>query len=529
MLQFQNNPTLCVSRFLQDRDRASSALCNEILGVAVVCNEPARAAGNPGCGCGARTRSLCCEARQDPVSTVPVTQHGWMAGPCLGLPTALRCMFLLPLSPLFFFSLGASLLPLWSSSGLEIVTVDAASPYSSAVVTFRAGSRFEDQVTRGAAAQIARLLLGGNGSGLTDVMVTRNLLSTTTSAYARSHRETLSYAVEFSRDYETTVLKQLGHIVRPALRSWEIDDSRSFIEEEVQEEQSEPSALIEAVHWTAFRGTPLAHLPVPRTVAAHSQTVQEYRDRLMNRNNAVIVGVNVEHDSFVSLVEAAFADLPTGRAAESAKSVYVGGESHLEGENDPLFAVAFEGAALGSREFLVAGVLQEVLGRTPDRLFTKPRPGDGMTSRLNRRLASEAGVMFAEAFVSSYSDAGLVGVNVQALSGEEGNVLSAVVGELSSLAKSPLSEAELNGAKLRYKFAIYNEAEAVDMRAHFYARQALHTGKVLCRNDYVAQIDSITAKDLQNLVQKMLSGAPTLVSEGNSAKFPTLSALKSKF
>ncbi len=406
--------------------------------------------------------------------------------------------------------------------------MDGATPYSAATVTFRAGSRFEDAVTRGAATQIARLLRGANISGQTDVMISRHLQQTTTAAYARSHRETLSYAVEFQRDYQTTVLQQLGNIVRPALRSWEVDDSRHFVEEEAEEAAASPDSVIDAAHWTAFRGTPLAHLPRPRSVPAHSRILQEYREVFMNRSNAVIVGVGVEHDSFVAQAETAFASLPQGAAAESDDAVYVGGETHVEGEGDPLFVLAFEAAPLSSRDFLTAGVLQEVLGRTPDRLFNKPRPGDGMASRLNRRLASEAGVLFAEAFVSGYSDASLFGVHVQALSGEEGNVLGAVLGELAALAKAPLSEAELSGAKLRYKHSVYHNAEPVDMRAHFLARQALYSPKVLCRAEYVRQVDAITGKDVQTLVQKMLAGTPTLVSEGNSAKFPLLSTLKNR-
>jgi predicted Zn-dependent peptidase len=160
-----------------------------------------------------------------------------------------------------------------------------------------------------------------------------------------------------------------------------------------------------------------------------------------------------------------------------------------------------------------------VLGRTPDRLFNKPRPGDGMASRLNRKLGPEAAVLFAESFVSSYSDSGLFGVQAQALSGHEGSVLSAISRELTALSKTALTEAELNGAKLRLKYSILQGSEQSDMRAHFFARQALFTEKVLCRSDYVARIDSISAKEVQDLVAKMLEGKRTLVSEGNSANY----------
>ena len=285
----------------------------------------------------------------------------------------------------FFFFFFFSLLTTPFSSGLEVVTVDAATPYSSAAVTFRAGSRFETFETRGAAAHLAKLLLAGNASGETNVTITRRLLQSTTHSYARSHRETLSYSVSFSRDEQAGVLAQLGSVVQPALRDWEVEDARPFLEEDADASRADPYSIQESAHWTAFRGTPLAHSPVPSNASADLESLRNYRNRFLNRNNAVIVGVGVEHEAFVAQAETAFGGLPKGNKATSDKSVYVGGETHIENEIQPLFVLAFEGAALSSKEYLVAGVLNEVLGRTPDRLYSKPRPGDGMHSRLNRK------------------------------------------------------------------------------------------------------------------------------------------------
>jgi predicted Zn-dependent peptidase len=236
-------------------------------------------------------------------------------------------------------------------------------------------------------------------------------------------------------------------------------------------------------------------------------------------NNYVIMLIRAVVLSFSKEAEAAFAGLPSGSVPQSAKTVYIGGESHVESESEPLFVLAYPSGALSSREFLVAGVLQEVLGRTPDRIYNKPRPGDGLNSRLARRLSPEAAVLYADSFVTSYSDGGLFGVQAQALAGNEKDVLKVITDETGSLAKTPLSDAELNGAKLRLKLSILQDAEAVDSRALFYARQALFSGKVLCRNDYTAQIDSVSAKEVQELVQKMQSATPTLVSEGCSANY----------
>ena len=128
--------------------------------------------------------------------------------------------------------------------------------------------------------------------------------------------------------------------------------------------------------------------------------------------------------------------------------------------------------------------------------------------------------------MSSYSDAGLFGVLVQTTSGQEGDVLRSVYDELAALAQKPLSDAELHGARLRLKQSILLGAEPVDQRAHFYARQALFTDKVLCRTAYAERADAVSAQDVQQFVAKMLKGTPTLVSEGDSANYPSIFKLR---
>jgi predicted Zn-dependent peptidase len=136
-------------------------------------------------------------------------------------------------------------------------------------------------------------------------------------------------------------------------------------------------------------------------------------------------------------------------------------------------------------------------------------------------------VLYAEAFVSAYSDTGLFGFEVETLEGEEGAVLEALAGEIRALVKKPVPEAELAGAKRRLKLNILAGSEESDMRGHFLARQALFTGSVLDRNEYVKQVDGITAADVQAFLKKTVA-APTLVSEGNSARYAPLNQLKLK-
>lgn len=413
-----------------------------------------------------------------------------------------------------------------TSSGLDIISVDSEGCHSGALVGFRAGSRYEDQFSHGAAFQLARMIYFANASDKTNVTVTRDLLDTTSDNFARSSREMLSYELEFGRDSLSVAVPQLGEITQPKLRGWEVSDAKTYLESEGAEEPIDE--IIEAAHWVAFKGGDLAKNRGPNFDGMSELVMKDYRNRFLNRNNAVVVGVNVEHEEFVNLVEQGFSVLPSGDKASPDGAKYVGGESHAEFQDHPTFAIAFNSAGRNnSKEFFCSSILAEVLGSTASRLYRKPRPGHGLASRLNKEFSGDGNVMHLQSFVSNYCDAGLFGVSGQAISGEEGVVVEKVASQLALLAKNALTDAELNAAKNNVKMSFYETSEEVLDRARFYAHQALYSNEVLSRDDFISKIDSISAKDVQSTAKKMFSEGPTLVSEGNSNAFPSLSKLSS--
>lgn len=434
--------------------------------------------------------------------------------------------------------------------GIDVVTVDRNSAHSSAVVAFRAGSRFETVATAGASAHLSKLLYHANASGKTNVSVTRDLLLSTSNRFAHASRETLTYGAEFSRDQTHSVVEQLAAIAQPLARPWEVEDTRSHVEHDSAQEddgtgdhapvlrdasdwraraRATVSFIIDNAHWVAFRSQALGKAPNPLEASADADALHAFRAQFVTRANSVVVGVAVDHDAFVAAADRAFGALPAGtRATPAAATRYVGGETHVEGSDDPLLLLALPSGALGTPAGHAAALLGEVLGRTPDRFTTKPRPGHGLTSRLNRRLGGQGAVVFADAFVRAYSDAGLFGVVVKTLAGHEKAIMQALAAELGSLARAPLADAELLGAKLRLKHSVLAATESAADRARFYAQQALFGSRVLCRNDWVAQIDSLSSADVQAAARAMLAAPPTFLSEGNSSDV-TLADITSKF
>ena len=286
--------------------------------------------------------------------------------------------------------------------------------------------------------------------------------------------------------------------------------------------------IMETAHWVAFKGGELARSKGANDDGLSDTVMQNYRNRFLNRKNAVLVGMNVEHEEFVKQAEAALAVLPEGSAASVTPTKYVGGESHMEVRDHPRFALAFgSGGYNSSKDFFCSAILQEVLGSTANRLYRKPRPGHGLTSRLNKELSGLASVLYAESFATAYSDAGLFGVSAQAISGDEGVVVEKVATQLSALAKTPLADAELQAAKNGVKMSFYERSEDVLDKSRFYARQALYSNQVMSADSYISKIDSISKADVQNAAKKMFSQGVTFVSEGSSNNYPTISHLQS--
>jgi mitochondrial-processing peptidase subunit alpha len=364
-------------------------------------------------------------------------------------------------------------------------------------------------------------------NSLSGLRITRLLDSLTNTYTVESGREGIQYKAETARTQVPELLAVLGDQMRPRLTEWEVRDQREAVasDRELLLGQS-CFAISEAVHLAAFRGAGLGRPSVAPSFQIDQLTheaLQQYVASEFVGSRIVVAGVGIDHDTLASHVERGFGYLPAGNAAQASAQQYTGGESLTVGGNGTRVAIAFNGVAFGSEDFVAARALNIVLGGG---VQYKGTPGDGLTSRLYTALEKNALLRSAASWSLSYSDAGLFGVQGYTTSGGAPAVVELLAKELGGLKKVTDEEAARASALARSN--VLNAADTRLGALEFIAKQALSgSDKIQSPAEFTASTQfAVTSTDLNKVAKKILSSNPTLVATGDIAGVPTLEQVR---
>ena len=144
--------------------------------------------------------------------------------------------------------------------------------------------------------------------------------------------------------------------------------------------------------------------------------------------------------------------------------------------------------------------------RMPLFLLNNILGGPGMNARLNLKLREQHGLVYTvESSMASYSDTGVWSVYFGCDHHDVKRCIRLVNRELDRMMQAPLSQRQLAAAKRQLKGQLTIAADnreqfALDMAKHF-----LHCGKERSLNELIAQIDAITASQLQDVAQQLFA------------------------
>ena len=144
--------------------------------------------------------------------------------------------------------------------------------------------------------------------------------------------------------------------------------------------------------------------------------------------------------------------------------------------------------------------------RMPLFLLNNILGGPGMNARLNLKLREQHGLVYTvESSMASYSDTGVWSVYFGCDHHDVKRCIRLVNHELDRMMQTPLSDRQLSAAKRQLKgqltiAADNHEQFALDMAKHF-----LHYGKERSLDELIAQIDAITAPQLQDVAQQLFT------------------------
>jgi len=295
----------------------------------------------------------------------------------------------------------------------------------------------------------------------------------------------------------------------------ELEREKGVILQEIGAVEDTPDDLV----FDLFNATAFPEQPLGRAILGTPEGVSGFnRDSIGNYlkshylGGTMVVGATgaVEHDAIVEDVAKRFAgiiDAPTQPALPQAR--YAGGERRVKRRLEQAhIVVGFEGCSYQSPDHYAFQVFANAVG-------------GGMSSRLFQEVREKRGLAYSiYAFNWAYSDTGLLGFYAATGARDIAGLMPVALDCLAA-ATQDLSEAEVRRAKAQMKVSLLAALESPGARSEQIARQLLAFGRVLSRQEMIAQVEGLGLADIRAAGAKALASPPTVASIGPVAKVMT--------
>jgi predicted Zn-dependent peptidase len=390
-------------------------------------------------------------------------------------------------------------------NGLRIVTASMADARSvTANIVVGTGSRYENfKINGGVSHFLEHLLFKGTTKYPSAQAIAEAVDAVGGYNNAYTSEDLTSYYIKVPSAHGELALDILADMIKsPLIEADEVDRERGVIIEEMNVWRDDPARFIGTlIPELIFPDNPLGQdiigteevinrLPVP--------DIRAYQQEHYHPGNIVVsVAGAVEHDQVVAQVTAALG----GLAARSRETFEMAGEAlapeltitHDKPTAQAHFIIGTRAYPYEHADDRAAKVLAAVLGRgMSSRLFTNVRERQGL-----------AYTIFAE--INNYVDTGLfhayAGVNLDKIE----QAVSSVLHELEQVRQQPVDGTELAKAKQQLRAGLEMSLESNGSVADRLGTQLLLLDKVKPIDETIAEIEAVTAADVQRVAQAMLA------------------------
>jgi predicted Zn-dependent peptidase len=404
--------------------------------------------------------------------------------------------------------------------GLRVVTEFLPAVRSVALgIWVGVGSRDEDLPHAGATHYLEHLLFKGT-SRRTALDISSEMDSVGGEMNAFTAKEyTCYYARVLDADLPLAVDVLSDMVTSSLITSKDVDAERNVVLEEIAMNEDDPSDTVhEAFSAKLFGDTPLGR-PILGTVDSinaitREQIYEHYRARYTPEHLVVAAAGNLDHDTVVELVRAAFGDaLDAAGAARPAPPRLNSGSG--------LGAQAGTGIKLVSRGIEQANLVLgcEALSRTDDRRFAlsvlNAAFGGGMSSRLFQEVREKRGLAYSVySFASQHADTGMWGIYVGCLPSKADEVLSICTEEIARVVNGGLTDAELARGKGQVRGSIVLGLEDPSSRMSRLGKSELVYPQLEPVDDVLTAIDAVSHDDIRAIAAEVLTRHKTLAVVG---------------
>ena len=372
-------------------------------------------------------------------------------------------------------------------NGLRIIHLTSPSPVVYCGIGIAAGSRHEGAGEEGVAHFCEHMSFKGTRRR-TAIQILNCLESVGGDLNAFTNKEDTTFYAAIQKEHFPRAVDLLTDIVFCSqYPQHEVEHEVDVICDEIESYNDSPAELIYDVFENQlFKNHPLGHNILGTREQVQSFTTQHafhFTNRYYRPDNAIF---------FV------YGDINFSRLVKSLE----GRGEKIEGRDLPSNQQHHQAhVMLGCQSFSY-----DDPRRMPLFLLNNILGGPGMNARLNLKLREQHGLVYTvESSMASYSDTGVWSVYFGCDHHDVKRCIRLVNRELDRMMQTPLSDRQLAAAKRQLKGQLTIAADnreqfALDMAKHF-----LHYGKERSLDQLIAQIDAITAPQLQDVAQQLFA------------------------
>jgi predicted Zn-dependent peptidase len=364
------------------------------------------------------------------------------------------------------------------------------------------GSRDESPETNGISHFIEHMVFKGTTTRSAQQFA-REVDSIGGNLDAFTGKETVCFNIKVLDENVPAALDLLTDLVlHPTFSAEDIAKEQGVILEEIKMDEDNPDYLVHELFTQNFwKGDALGRpiLGTAKTVSSFTQQIvlEEYARRFTPPNMVFSAAGNLDHDAFVAQVEAAFISLDASSGAKFARPSAPQAFPHVTLKNkksleQAQFCLALPALPVNHPDRFAAHLLNSILG-------------GGMSSRLFQSIREERGLAYSiYSELNPFRDTGSLAVYAGCAPDNAREVLALTLAEFTRLKSEPITDEELQRVKNQSKGNMVLGLESSGSRMSNLARQQMYYGRFFSADELVAEIDAVTADDIQRVANQLL-------------------------
>ncbi len=393
-------------------------------------------------------------------------------------------------------------------NGIRIVTEEIGHVRSISIgIWVESGSRYENAFNNGTAHFIEHMLFKGTmkrsafeiASAIDSVGGVMN---------AATGKESTSFYIKIPDYHLETAIDLLADIFTGSrFDEDDIKKEQAVVLQEIKMAEDEPGDRI----YDFFEGRFWDEHPLGMNILGSRERVSSFRrgglldffnDRYKGKNLVIAAAGNLKHDRIVELLEESFRSL-----------------SGLEAKDDTEAPESRPGTTFLYRELeqvhLIVGAAAPTAldGARHAAFLLNAVLGGSMSSRLFQEIREKRGLAYdVGSYLTSYRDAGLLGVYVATEAHQVAEALAVIREELARCAAELITARELQSAKELLKGNFLLGMESTDNRMSGLARNEIYFGRRIPPEEVVALIDGVQREEIRALAGRMFHSASLTVA-----------------